>query len=50
VRGAWEDAFDGKPNGWRVYPPGSSHRPTTAGGEAYILYLLPDSAMKFIKG
>ncbi len=41
--------FDGKPEGWYVYPPGSSHRPTVAGGEAYILYLLPDGAIEFTK-
>lgn len=39
--------FDGKPEGWYVYPPGSDHRPTVAGGEAYILYLLPDGAIEF---
>jgi hypothetical protein len=39
--------FDGKPNGWYVYPPGSSHRPTVTGGEAYILYLLPEGAIEF---
>jgi hypothetical protein len=41
--------FDGKPKGWYVYPPNSSHRPTIAGGEAYILYLPPDGAMEFTK-
>ncbi len=40
-------AFDGKPKGWYVYPPGSSHYPTVSGGEAYILYLLPDGAIEF---
>jgi len=40
-------AFDGKPKGWYVYPPGSSHHPTVSGGEAYILYLLPDGAIEF---
>ncbi|MGO9486788.1 MAG: DUF4863 family protein [Rhodomicrobium sp.] len=39
--------FDGKPKGWYVYPPGSSHHPTVAGGEAYVLYLLPDGAIEF---
>jgi len=39
--------FDGKPAGWYVYPPGSSHRPTVAGGDAYILYLLPGGAIEF---
>jgi hypothetical protein len=39
--------FDGKPAGWYVYPPGSSHRPTVAGGDAYILYLLPGGEIEF---
>ncbi|MGB8870458.1 MAG: DUF4863 family protein [Rhodomicrobium sp.] len=40
-------AFDGKPKGWYVYPPGSSHYPTVSSGEAYVLYLLPDGAIEF---
>jgi hypothetical protein len=39
--------FDGRPGGWYVYPPGSSHRPTVTGGDAYILYLLPEGAIEF---
>lgn len=39
--------FDGKPSGWYVYPPGSGHHPTVAGGEAYVLYLLPEGAIEF---
>lgn len=39
--------FDGKPKGWYVYPAGSSHYPTVSGGDAYILYLLPDGAIEF---
>ena len=39
--------FDGKPKGWYVYPPGSSHEPTVTDGDAYILYLLPDGAIEF---
>lgn len=39
--------FDGKPEGWYVYAPGSAHYPTVTGGEAYILYLLPDGAIEF---
>jgi hypothetical protein len=39
--------FDGKPAGWYVYPPGSSHCPTVAGGDAYIVYFLPDGAIEF---
>ncbi len=42
-----EPRFDGRPAGWYVYPPGSSHRPTVAGGEAYVLYLLPEGAIEF---
>ena len=38
------DAFD---EGWYVYGPGSDHWPTVAGGEAYVLYLLPDGAIQF---
>lgn len=40
-------AFDGKPRGWYVYPPGSAHFPTVTGGKAAILYLLPDGAIEF---
>lgn len=39
--------FDGMPEGWYVYPPGSDHHPTVAGGDAYVLYLLPDGAIEF---
>ncbi|PCE27616.1 DUF4863 domain-containing protein [Paraburkholderia acidicola] len=39
--------FDGHPAGWCVYGPGSAHRPTVAGGEALILYLLPQGAIEF---
>ncbi|MBN9084607.1 MAG: DUF4863 domain-containing protein [Rhizobiales bacterium 62-17] len=39
--------FDGKPRGWYVYPPGSSHFPTVTGGKACILYLLPEGAIEF---
>lgn len=41
--------FDGKGVGWYVYPPGSSHHPTVRGGDAYVLYLLPDGAIEFTK-
>jgi len=47
IEGAAE--FDGKGVGWYVYPPGSSHHPTIRGGEAYVLYLLPDGAIEFTK-
>ena len=39
--------FDGMLPGWYVYPPGSDHSPTVAGGEAYVLYLLPEGAIEF---
>lgn len=41
--------FDGKGEGWYVYSPGSSHHPTVQGGDAYVLYLLPDGAIEFTK-
>lgn len=41
--------FDGKGIGWYVYPPGSSHHPTVQGGDAYVLYFLPDGAIEFTK-
>lgn len=42
-----EPRFDGKPAGWYVYPPGSDHHPTVTGGDAYILYFLPEGAIEF---
>ena len=39
--------FDGRPAGWVVYPPGSSHAPTVTEGSAIVLYLLPDGAIDF---
>lgn len=39
--------FDGQPAGWKVYPPGSAHRPTVSGGRALVLYLLPEGAIEF---
>jgi hypothetical protein len=41
--------FDGRPNGWLVYGPDSSHAPTVAGGTAWVLYLLPQGAIEFTK-
>ena len=41
--------FDGRGAGWVVYGPGSAHRPTVAGGEALVLYLLPQGAIEFTK-
>jgi len=39
--------FDGQPEGWTVYPPGSWHVPTVSGGEMDILYFLPGGAIEF---
>ncbi|HEY6335484.1 MAG TPA: DUF4863 family protein [Alphaproteobacteria bacterium] len=41
--------FDGHPAGWRVYGPGTAHYPTVRGGQALVLYLLPDGAIEFTK-
>lgn len=42
--------FDGQAAGWKVYPPGSAHRPTVSGGRALVLYLLPEGAIEFTRG
>lgn len=39
--------FDGQGGGWKVYGPGSAHRPTVSGGQALVLYLLPDGKIEF---
>ncbi|MEP3278896.1 MAG: DUF4863 family protein [Stappiaceae bacterium] len=39
--------FDGKPEGWYVYGPGTNHHPTVTGGDAHILYLLPGGEIEF---
>jgi len=39
--------FDGKGRGWKVYPPGSAHRPTVTDGRALVLYMLPDGQIEF---
>ena len=41
--------FDGGGAGWCVYEPGTSHSPTVSDGEALVLYLLPDGAIRFTK-
>ena len=47
--------IDGAPNfdafgpGWYVYGPGSHHHPTVTGGDAYVLYLLPEGAIEFTR-
>lgn len=39
--------FDGDAPGWTVYPAGSWHVPTVAGGVMDILYFLPGGAIRF---
>jgi len=39
--------FDTFAPGWYVYPPGSAHHPTVTGGDAYVVYLLPEGAIEF---
>jgi len=39
--------FDGHGQGWLVYEPKSEHFPTVTGGEAIVLYLLPDGEIDF---
>jgi hypothetical protein len=39
--------FDGFPEGWYVYGPGTAHHPTVRNGSAYVLYLLPEGAIEF---
>ena len=41
--------FDGHPAGWCVYPPGSAHHPTVAGGRSLVLYLLPEGQIQFTR-
>lgn len=40
---AWSGhpTFDGRPQGWVVFPPMSHHIPTVVGGEMLLLYFLP---------
>lgn len=42
-----EPRFDGAPEGWTVYPPGSWHVPTVEGGLMDIVYFLPAGAIRF---
>ncbi len=44
-----EPRFDGQPEGWVVYGPGSVHIPTVTDGRMLILYLLPNGAFEFVK-
>lgn len=42
-------AFDGHGAGWTVYAPASAHHPTVTGGEALVLYLLPQGRIEFTR-
>jgi hypothetical protein len=46
---AGDAQFDGQGAGWKVYGPGSAHRPTVSGGRALVLYLLPEGAIEFTR-
>jgi len=39
--------FDGHPEGWAAYTPGTRHRPDVAGGTMLLLYFLPDGAIEW---
>ena len=41
--------FDGHGAGWHVYGPDTAHHPTVRGGEALVLYLLPEGAIEFTR-
>lgn len=41
--------FDGHGEGWLVYEPGTAHHPTVTGGQAIVVYLLPDGAIEFTR-
>ncbi|MBU6304346.1 MAG: DUF4863 family protein [Betaproteobacteria bacterium] len=46
---AGDAEFDGRSEGWLVYPPGSAHKPTVTGGRALVLYLLPEGQIEFTR-
>jgi hypothetical protein len=39
--------FDGNERGWCVYEAGSDHHPTVTGGQALVLYMLPEGRIEF---
>ena len=41
--------FDDVRRGWSVYEPASAHHPTVTGGQALILYMLPDGQIEYTK-
>ena len=43
-----EPRFDGNPEGWTVYGPGSAHVPTVSEGAMLILYFLPGGAIEWL--
>lgn len=45
---AGEARFDGHPQGWVVYGPGSVHVPTVRDGTMLILYFLPAGQIEFL--
>lgn len=45
---AGDPRFDGHPEGWAVYGPGSEHVPAVTGGEMLILYFLPGGAIEWL--
>ncbi len=42
-----EARFDGNPEGWVVFEPGSTHSPLVQDGRMLILYFLPGGAIEF---
>ena len=42
-------SFDGNPEGWTVYKPGTWHVPTVTNGRMGILYFLPEGAIEFTR-
>ncbi|MEO0480607.1 MAG: DUF4863 family protein [Planctomycetota bacterium] len=43
-----DPTFDGRPEGWTVYGPDTTHVPTVRGGSMLILYFLPGGAIEFL--
>ena len=48
LRETGDPRFDGQPEGWVVYAPGTSHVPTVSDGSMLILYLLPQGSIEFL--
>lgn len=42
-----DGCFDGNPQGWAVYPPGSEHWPAGTGGRVRILFFLPKGEIEY---